>query len=213
MTGRRGTIVTLVGLAVALGFAFLPVSEWENEFASVAHLVGYEAIWWAAVAFVLGWVVLVERRPLSSIGFRPLRRGDIPAALAIVVAMVAGLAAIYYLVFPLIGFSETSKMNQLLATPLWWRVISVVRGGTSEEILFRGYGIERLQELTGKRWLAASISGVLFAAAHVGPWGWGHFLIAAYGAVLLTALYFWRGNLWANILTHTLVDAVAVLAG
>jgi membrane protease YdiL (CAAX protease family) len=206
-------IVPLLGLVVALGFAFLPVSEWENEFASIGHLVGYEAIWWAVVAFVLGYVVFVERRPLSSIGFRALRKFDVLAALAVAVAMVAGLAAIYYLVFPLIGFNESAKLNRVLATPLWWRVISVVRGGVSEEVLFRGYGIERLHEITGNRQLAAWISGIAFAAAHVGPWGWGHLLLAGYGAVLLTALYFWRGNLWANILAHTLVDAVAVLAG
>jgi membrane protease YdiL (CAAX protease family) len=213
VTGRRPVAITLVGLTVALGFAFLPVSEWEHEFASVAHLVGYEIVWWAVVAFVLGWVVFVEKRPLSSIGFRGLRKGDVLAALAVAAAMVAGLAAIYYVVFPLIGFTEQSKMNQLLATPFWWRAISVVCGGVSEEILFRGYGIERLQELTMSRGLAAVISGVLFAWAHVGPWGWGHFLLAGYGAVLLTALYFWRGNLGANMLAHTLVDGVAVLTG
>jgi membrane protease YdiL (CAAX protease family) len=125
--------------------------------------------------------------------------------------MLAGLAVIYYVVFPMIGFTEQSKMNQLLAAPFWWRAISVVRAGVSEEVMFRGYGIERLQELTKNRTLAALISGVLFAWAHVGPWGWGHLLLAGYGAVMLTLLYFWRGNLWANILAHTIVDGVGVL--
>src|SRR5215467_3866254 len=145
----------VLGLVVALGFAFVPWSDLEHEFANVAHLVGYEALWWAATAFVLGWVLFVERRPLTSIGFHRLRRGDVFAALAIAVAMVAGLAAIYYVVFPLIHFTEQSKMNQLLATPVWWRVISVVRAGVSEEVMFRGYGIERLQELTRNRKRAA----------------------------------------------------------
>jgi len=208
----KRTVITLIGLVVALGFAFLPVSEWEHEFAGVAHLVGYEAIWWVATAFVLGWVVFVERRPLTSIGFHRVRRGDVFAALAVAIAMVAGLAAIYYVVFPLIHFTEQSKMNQLLATPAWWRVISVVRAGVSEEVMFRGYGIERLDEVMRNRILAAVISGVLFAAAHMGPWGWGHVLLAGFGAVMLTVLYFWRGNLWANILAHTIVDGVGVLA-
>jgi membrane protease YdiL (CAAX protease family) len=208
----KRTAITLIGLVVALGFAFIPWTDLEHEFANVAHLVGYEAIWWAVVAFMLWWVVYAERRPLTSIGFHRLRRGDVLAALAAAVVMVAGLAAIYYVVFPLIHFTEQSKMNQLLATPVWWRAISVVRAGVSEEVLFRGYAIERLHELTGNRRLAAVISGVLFAWAHVGPWGWGHLLLAGYGAILLTALYFWRGNLWANILAHTIVDGVGVLA-
>jgi membrane protease YdiL (CAAX protease family) len=48
--------------------------------------------------------------------------------------------------------------------------------------------------------------------ALVGPWGWGHLLIAGFGGLTLTLLYVWRRNLWANIIAHFIVDA-AVLGG
>jgi membrane protease YdiL (CAAX protease family) len=127
------------------------------------------------------------------------------------VVMLAGLAAIYYVLFPALHLSEGQQMNQLIATPFWWRFISVIRAAVGEEVLFRGYAIERLQELTGSRTVAAVLSCAVFSLAHVGPWGWSHLLIAGFGGVMLTALYLWRRNLWVNIIAHFIVDGVAVL--
>jgi membrane protease YdiL (CAAX protease family) len=208
---NRRTLLSLVGLLLTLGFPTLPISEWENEFANVRHLVGYEIIWWALVGLVLLYVRLVERRPLTSIGFRvPGIRGVLIAIPAGVV-MLTGLAAIYYVLFPALHLSEGQQMNQLIATPFWWRFISVIRAAVGEEVLFRGYAIERLQELTGSRTVAAVLSCAVFSLAHVGPWGWSHLLIAGFGGVMLTALYLWRRNLWVNIVAHFIVDGVAVL--
>ncbi len=204
---------TVCGLVVALGFPFLPVSRWLDEFADVAHLVRYELAWWAVLAIVLGIVRAAEQRPWSSIGIRPMRGRDVLAALAAGVAMVAGLAGIFFVLFPRLGIQESAPLGQLLATPLAWRIASVVRAAVCEEVLYRGYAIERLSELSRRRGLAAAVSGALFALAHVGTWGWGHLLVAGFGGAVLTALYLWRRNLGANVLAHAIVDAAAVLAG
>jgi uncharacterized protein len=79
------------------------------------------------------------------------------------------------------------------------------------EVLFRGYAVERLEELTGNLNLAAISSCAVFAFAHVGPWGWAHLLIAGFGGGVLTALYLWRRNLWVNIIAHFIVDGAVVL--
>ncbi len=191
----------------------LPISRWEHEFAGVGHLVVYEIIWWTLVAAVLLYVTRVERRPLSSIGFRPFGFREIGIAVAAGVLTVAGLAAIYLVIFPAFHVNEAAQINTLLATPLWWRLISVVRAGVGEEVLYRGYAMERLQELTGSRAMAALVSCAIFALAHVGPWGWAHLFIAGFGGAVFTVLYLWRRNLWINIVAHTLVDGVAVLLG
>jgi hypothetical protein len=131
-TKNRRTVVTLVGLLLTLGIPVLPISEWENEFENVRHLVGYEIIWWALIALVLLYVRLVERRPLRSVGFcAPGIRGvliAIPAG----VAMLAGLAVIYYVLFPALHVNEGQQMNQLIVTPFWWRFISVIRAARLE---------------------------------------------------------------------------------
>jgi membrane protease YdiL (CAAX protease family) len=209
----RRTALTIVGLAITLGFPALPLSKWENEFAGVGHLVGYEIIWWALVALVLLYVRLVERRPLSSIGFRPAGISGLLLGVLAGVTTLAGLAAVYFVLFPALHVNENQQMNQLIATPFWWRFISVVRAAVGEEVLFRGYAIERTQELTGSLKIASILSCAVFALEHVGPWGWGHLLIAGFGGAMLTLLYLWRRNLWVNIIAHFIVDGAAVLLG
>jgi uncharacterized protein len=208
---NRRTLLTLIGLLLTLGFPTLPISRWENEFANVPHLVGYEIVWWSLIALVLLYVRLVERRPLTSIGFHVPGTWNVLIAISSGLVILAGLAAIYYVLFPTLHLSDGQQMNQLIATPFWWRFISVIRAAVGEEILFRGYAIERLQELTGSRTVAAVVSCAVFSLAHVGPWGWSHLLIAGFGGITLTALYLWRRNLWVNIIAHFTVDGVVVL--
>jgi uncharacterized protein len=213
MAIRNRTTLTLFGLLLTLGFAALPISQWCNEFAGVTHLIGYEVIWWTAITLVLLYVRLIERRPFSSIGFRSLGFADVLIGILAGVVILAGLAGIYYRLFPALHLSETQPMNQLLATPFWWRLISVIRAAVAEEILFRGYAIERMQELTGSVKIAASISWAVFTLEHVGPWGWAHLLLAGFGGGILTLLYLWRRNLWVNMIAHFMVDGAAVLLG
>src|SRR5262245_46018268 len=210
MADRRSAL-SIVGIIITLGFPNLPISQWMDEFAIVAHLVGYELIWWAMVVMVFLYVVLLEERTGASLGFRALRKFDLIIAIVSAIVMCAGLAAIYFLVFPLLGISETPQIDRLLATPFWWRVIPVIRAGVSDVLLFRGYALVRIGEVTGSVRVASIVSCAAFAIAHVGPWGWAHLLIASFGGIVLTALYLWRRNLWVNMITHVLVDAAAVL--
>jgi len=210
---NKRSVLTIIGIVMALGVPALPLSRWENEFAGVGHLVGYEIIWWALVAFVLLYVRLVERRPLSSIGFRSPGIAGLLLAIPAGAVILAGLAAIYYVLFPALHISENQQMSQLIATPFWWRFISVIRAAVGEEVLFRGYAIERTQELTGSLTIASILSCAVFALEHVGPWGWGHLLIAGFGGAMLTLLYLWRRNLWVNVIAHFIVDGAVVLLG
>ncbi len=212
-TAAHTRVRAVPALVVALGFAFLPVSRWLDEFASVAHLVRYELVWWAVVALIVVWVLRVERRPLRSVGVRPLTGADAALAVAAAIVTLAGLVFLTEAVLPRLGLSEREPMHRLLATPAWWRCLSVLRAAVSEELLYRGYAIERLAELTRRRALAALVSGVAFTLAHVGTWGWGHLLIAGYGGAVLTLLYLWRRNLGTSMLAHAIVDGVAVFFG
>lgn len=207
--------LAVIGVLLTLGFPALPVSEWENEFANVGHLVGYEIIWWAVVAFVLLYVLLAEGRPLRSIGIRAPGVRDILLGISAGVVILAGLAAIYYVLFPLLHVSESrehQQMNQLITTPLWWRFISVVRAAVAEEVLFRGYALERLEELTGSVKIAATVSCAIFALEHVGQYGWTHLLLAGFAGAVLTGLYVWRRNLSGTMIAHFIVDGVALLS-
>jgi membrane protease YdiL (CAAX protease family) len=85
--------------------------------------------------------------------------------------------------------------------------LAVLRAGISEEVLYRGYAIERLQSLTGSKWVAAGLSLILFAAFHFRQGMAGVMIAFVLGAVL-TAFYLWKRDLISNILAHFLVDFV-----
>lgn len=201
-----------VGLALTLGLGSLPFPVWDHELADVAHMLGNELTYWALVTITLAYVIGVECRPLASIGFRRPTFADAAAGIAVGIATLAGLWLLYSVVLPALHLSEEQQVSQLRAAPTWWLAASVVRAGVSEEVLFRGYPIERLQAWTQRRSIAFGVPLALFTLAHVGPWGWAHLIVAGFGGLTLTALYVWRRNLWANILAHCLVDGMAVLS-
>jgi len=200
----------LLGLLFTLGFpTFLLIYETR---AGLSHLVGYEIIWWAAVAAVLLYVLFAERRPLSSVGYRRPGMPDIGIAIAASILLLAGLAFMYYVILPALHLDLAQQVNKLLALPFWMRLILVVRGVVAEELFFRGYAIERLQGLTRSRAIAGIISCAVFTYAHVGTWGWAHLFFAGFAGIVLTSLYLWRRNLWVNMIAHAIVDGVGVLA-
>lgn len=208
---RQFTFKTVLGLLLTLGVGCLPFPDWVHELKDARHMLATEAIYWALVAAVLAYVVFVEKRSLISIGLRRASMFDLFIGVVFALATIAGLAALYIVVIPALHL-ETKSLDTLTAAPVWWLVISVIRAGVSEEVLFRGYPIERLKELTGSRVVAALVPLALFALAHVGPWGWSHLIIAGFGGAMFTWLYFWRRSLWANILAHIMVDGIGLLA-
>lgn len=106
---------------------------------------------------------------------------------------------------------NASAMTELLRTPFWYRLILVTRAAVSEELLFRGYPIERLLELTRNHLIAGIVPWAAFTVAHLSFWGWAQLIVAGYGGLVLTVLYLWRRNLWANMLAHWIADAAGFL--
>jgi uncharacterized protein len=205
-------LLIIEGLLIALGVPMLPLSDWEHEFAGTSHLIGYELIWWALVAWIFFQTVILERDQLSSLGFRAVKLVEILAAIGIGIVTLVVVALLYYEVLPRLHLSEAAEMHSLTQTPLWWRAISVVRASVGEEVLFRGYAITRLRTLTRSLPLAATISWLVFTIAHIGSWGWGHLLIAGFGGLMLTLAFLWRGNIWVSIIAHAVIDGAAVLS-
>ncbi len=211
--GRKPWLLGILGLLLALGCISLPFGTWDHAFASVGHMAANELVYWGLVVAILLYVSRIERRPLASIGFRRPGSKDIIVAAATGALIVAMLGVMYLVVFPAMHWDETQQIQTLTAVPFWLRFIAVVRAAVSEEILFRGYALERVQELTGSRSAAGVFTWAIFTLEHLSYWGWHHLLIAGTAGAMLTLLYLWRRNLWANMLAHFIVDAVGFLLG
>lgn len=210
MTRRR--IEILIGLVPTMAVTFLPLHLWGTAALHLGGRWGGELGFWLLAAILIVYVALVEKRPFSSIGFRAPGILDLVLGVVTGFAMAIGVGLVYTFLFPRLGLhTNTAVMSKLLQTSFFFRVMMVTRAAVSEELLFRGYAIERIAELTGRRWLAALLTVAAFTYAHLASWGTTQLIVAGFGGVLLTALYLWRRNLWANMLAHWIADAIGFL--
>ena len=210
MTGTR-RIQIVIGLLIALALPFAHLGDLGKAYSGLGPLFGGEVLWWALFIAIIAYTLFVERQPLSSLGFKTPNVTDIVLAIVFAVAAVFGIGFIFSVVLPALHLPITQHLNAMFQAPFWFRVLLVTRAAFVEETAFRGYGYERLTELTGSKILAALVTFALFTVAHYAGGGLGQVLIAAWGGLVLTVLYVWRRNLWASILCHWLTDAAGFL--
>lgn len=206
-------LLTLGGLLIAYGLPQMGLFHWLAPESDIGARLVREAIWWAMAALLIAYVVFVEQKPLLSIGLRPPTRATYLYGVLAAVVLFASVVLCYSVLFPLLGLKMNQQaVGQITANPLWLQVMIVARAGVVEEILYRGYPIERIEELSGSKWLAAGVSAVVFTLVHLSFWGGAQLLVVGFGAVILALFYLWRRDLVANMLAHFLVDLVGFLA-
>jgi len=206
----------LIGLILALALGCLPWEHYLIGGDSMSALLGREALFWAQGAFVLLWLRLVEKRPLASIGLRRPTWGTLGygllAALALILVFVVHFG---FLVphFHLDGAHAGAVRAGILSRPLWYRVLLVLRAAVVEEILYRGYLIEKVRDLSGSTILAVLVSVAAFTYAHLGGWGAVQLIPVAAGGVIFALLYVWKRDLPSNMLAHFITDGIGFLLG
>lgn len=158
---------------------------------------------WLATLALIAYIVGVERNRLRSILLTRPSSKDIEWAF-----YAFGIVMAYSWV---IGMIRPQTGNEGVETITSMPVIAVcaliITTALTEEILYRGYPIERLSALTGRRWIGTAVSVVLFVAPHLTFFGWEWLLYSGFGTVVAYILYFWRRNLWVCIVLHCLTNA------
>ena len=117
---------------------------------------------------------------------------------------------------PIKGPAAVNEIRGHVTALLMYLPIVWAFAGFGEEIVYRGYLLNKLAEVFGRTRTADSIallgSAVLFGFGHYykGPAG---ILDSGVAGAILGAVYLLSGrNLWACILTHGFIDTVAVFA-
>jgi membrane protease YdiL (CAAX protease family) len=199
-----------VGLLIAFGAPELRL--WRRIAPGQDISLAREAVWWAIGAVMVGYVLLVERRPLSSIGLRFPNGKTFLFGVLTAVLLIVTFALSYAVIFRLLGLpANRAAVGQITRNPVWFLILLLTRAAVVEEIAYRGYAIERIEELTGSRSLAALISVVVFTLAHFAFWGGTHLIVVGFSAVILALLYLWRRDLICNMIAHLLTDLVGFL--
>ena len=68
-----------------------------------------------------------------------------------------------------------SRRSELAGVPLYVTILIALIAGVTEELLFRGYPIERLSEISGSTTIGACAAYVIFVGLHAPFWDaeWG----------------------------------------
>lgn len=198
-----GLVIALFSLPVVVG-----VYNVRQIPLTVQNVLIRELIIFALAGVLLLFIKYKEGLDWDSIGMQRPSAGN--TALWVLITSI-GVTLSFALAFGIInicgwsyGSADPSAFDAL---PAWVLLVVIVRAGFIEELFYRGYAIERLQSLTGNRFLSALLPLLLFALFHyrTGPAG---ITIALLSGAVMTAVYVYKRNLWITITTHFLADFI-----
>jgi len=102
--------------------------------------------------------------------------------------------------------AKQRMLDGIFAAHAWPMTITVVIAAPlGEELFFRGFAFPALRRSWGL-WAAVLVSGALFSLLHMDPIG---FLGLMEIGVMLAALRWWSGSLWAAVLGHAVNNGIA----
>src|SRR5262249_448076 len=105
LSARRGSWIESLGAIALIVVYLLPLAASVSPGDGPAAQLGREAVYWALAVIIVGYVVLIEHRPLSSLGLRRPGWKSAAFGVAAAAAMVAGSALIYLGLFPALALS------------------------------------------------------------------------------------------------------------
>jgi membrane protease YdiL (CAAX protease family) len=121
--------------------------------------------------------------------------------------VVAGVGITLFLTWLTKANVSHPIQKELLAHPLQMVLLAVVWAPITEELLFRGALLSHLRAYFNP-WVAAIVSGVIFAAIH--PQGWAAIPILGSIGFVLAMVRQWRRSLLASIAAHALNNGMIV---
>jgi uncharacterized protein len=205
-----GIAAAIIGLALACGGPPLVVIlvKSPSTAASLAAIGAIAAIVAAVLLIATQW----EGLSLTAIGLRPPGWKGFALGIAVAALFIAVIGPALMQMPGWFGWQGfDAGLRQATAAPGWLLLLSILVVASAEEVLYRGYAIERLEALTGSAILACALSVALFALAHVPMWGWGASSTTLISGAIFAALYAWRRDLFPLVIAHVATDICGLL--
>ena len=169
------------------------------------------AVYWLLAGVVLAVAVGVENLSLADVGFRRPAWVDVGYLLGTAVAVLL----VYALTDPLVsalGLPVSDDAGAISAgAGVGVALARAVTVGVVEEVLYRGYPIERMLDYTDSPLVAGGVTWGVFTLAHAASWPLGNLLQTALAAAVLTVVYLRRRTLVPVAGAHVLVWVFAAL--
>jgi len=217
-TTKRSTIIIGMILSFALIlFAvlfFSPLLKLTNI--SITNIFFLSRLFiWLSLILIYIYVVKVEKQ--NFLLWNDKKYSFIYYLVSILLIMLAMFVAMMLtsLIVKLFGFNTASnKLNevaQILHDNKLLLVFTALTAGITEELIFRGYLLTRLQFLLKNKILAIIISAVLFGMVHI-SFGTIHQIIGPIFIGLIFAFHYQKyRNIKILIITHFLWDLITIM--
>jgi membrane protease YdiL (CAAX protease family) len=112
-------------------------------------------------------VTWIERRNIDSIGIRRRNTRDLGLSVVEFILGVIGFGLTQPVVQALGLTSAQTGIGAVATPPSWGAVVIALTAGVTEEVLYRGYPIDRIGGLTGKLWIGGAVTYAVFTSAHI----------------------------------------------
>ena len=184
--------------------------EWRQVYADVLRVL----LW---VVPAVAYIALVDKkRPVEYLRLNTLGRKKAVLQLSIIVLLYFGL--ILFISFAQAGFPSRITFSPFLLSNSWLKTLLVILvGPVSEEILYRGFFLQKIQTLTGN-WTANLMTSLLFVGIHLPNWIYtGEVPLEILSmslsifvlSLLLGSLMQKTDSLWPSILVHILNNMIS----
>lgn len=196
---------TLIGLIVFLGTPFI------FKFFHIENILLREVgIWFLLLFSLISWIYFVEKRTIASIGWKKITAKTVFVGIGLgLVAFI--LFGISNVVIQALGLELSQETGELFASqPFLVLMFIALRAAVVEEVLFRGYAFERINELIKSKWIAALVPVIIFMLLHL-SWGIGHLIFVFFVGGLFMLIYISKRNLGMVMIAHFIIDFIAIL--
>jgi membrane protease YdiL (CAAX protease family) len=208
----RQQIASVAGIVLAVTFPFFPFAglfeRLQDRFGVSSQVLSMILV--LTITTTLALVAFgVQKRSVSFFHIRGFGWRDL-GEMFIALIYAYGLVLVATRLVEHFAAGKSSGPGEAEEIPLALGLTMAVVAGIAEEFIYRGFIIEELGELVGNRRLAGAFSIVAFDLAHYSSgYGWSITLLyPGLVGLVITVLYFRRGNLLICVLMHVLIDAL-----
>jgi len=193
----------VIGLIIVLGSEFILRDVFLPKYARNVHIGMAVLVEWLILLILLVfWIPKIEGSNLESIGFGKFRKKYLwEGTLVYLILMVLWTGSSFAL--KEVGFEGLRSLQPMLKEYSPVILFGLFITGTFlEEVFYRGYLIERLTLLTGRRWMGAVVSWLAFTFVHIGFFSLGPTIDIGILSAALVMLYLKEKSIWPCVVVH-----------
>jgi|JI10StandDraft_1071094.scaffolds.fasta_scaffold72102_2 membrane protease YdiL (CAAX protease family) len=215
---NKKTITIGIIISIVLFFAALVVSKLLKDvllLSDEAALFSSRIAIWVALAILFIYVRQIEKQPLLLWEEKKYSVGYYILSVITTLLVVVAVLIVFSIVWTLLGLKKDSdslnKIIEIFRHNHFLVLLTCLTAGITEELVFRGYIMPRLQLLFNKTYISVIISSVIFGLIHFG-YGTALNVIGPFIIGLVFALHYYKyRNIKILIICHFLWDYIVIL--